>query len=181
MTSPKLFTVGHSNRTALDLVRLLLAHGIRTVCDVRAFPKSSRWPHFDREALEPVLQDAGIEYVWLGEPLGGYRKGKRTDSVHTALDSFRSYADHMESDEFRAGIARLLALACETPTAYLCAEKDWRRCHRRLISDHLVELEGAAVVHLLAADACEAHALDPRARVVAGRLVYDRGAQAELF
>ncbi len=181
MASATLFTVGHSNRSTEDLVRLLQAHGIRTVCDVRAFPKSSRWPHFDREALQPVLEDAGIEYAWLGGPLGGYRKSKRADSPHTALDSFRSYADHMETDEFRAGVGRLLALGREAPTAYLCAEKDWRHCHRRMISDHLVGLEGVAVAHVLAPDACEDHALDGRARVVQGRLVYDRGSQAELF
>ena len=162
-------------------MRLLRAHGIRAVCDVRAFPKSSRWPYFDREALQPALEDAGIEYVWLGGPLGGYRKSKRSDSPHTALDSFRSYADHMESDEFREGIEQLLALSRRAPTAYLCAEKDWRHCHRRMISDYLVELEGAAVAHVLASDTCEDHALDPRARAQDGRLVYDRGSQAELF
>jgi len=178
----RLFSVGHGNREAPALVAVLRAHGIATLCDVRAFPSSRRWPHFDRAALQATLQDAGIAYHWLGRELGGYRKGARRRSPHVALEGmWRAYADHMEGEAFHAGVTRLLELGRAAPTAFLCAERDWRPCHRRHIADHLVALAGATVLHIQDEGAPHAHALDPRARVLDGHLVYDRGLQPPLF
>jgi uncharacterized protein (DUF488 family) len=172
------FTVGHSNRSLADLVAVLRRNGVAAVADVRAWPRSRRWPQFDRDALEPGLRDAGFVYRWLGKELGGHREAPPGPSPHVALaEEWRGYAAHAETEEFAAGIDALLS--CDA-VAFLCAEKDWRHCHRRFIADHLVALKGIEVVHLGGEDT-EPHALDPRARIAGDRLVYDRGAQPPLF
>ena len=174
----RIFTVGHSNMDLVAFVALLEAHGIGALVDVRAFPVSRRYPHFSGDRLAAAWAD----YLWLGKELGGYRKGAREGSPHTALDGmWRAYADHMEGPEFRAGIARLLALAAERPTAMMCAERDWRDCHRRHIADHLVAIEGVAILHVADPGPPSPHHLDSRARIDGTRLVYDIGRQRQLF
>jgi uncharacterized protein (DUF488 family) len=128
------------------------------------------------------LEAAGIEYRWLGRELGGHRREERADSPHTALQGgWRSYADHMESGLFLEGIATLLGLARDRTVACMCAERDWRQCHRRHIADHLVALEDVAVRHILGPEAPHPHRLDPRARIADQKLVYDVGSQRTLF
>jgi uncharacterized protein (DUF488 family) len=138
MAAHRIFTVGHSTRGAEAFLNLLRNQCIEILCDVRRFPGSRRHPQFNADALEARLADAGIGYEQLGEWLGGRRRPHR-DSPNTQwrVAAFRGYADHMETDEFRAGMERLEGLARERRTAIMCAEGDWRRCHRRLISDAL--------------------------------------------
>jgi uncharacterized protein (DUF488 family) len=179
----RLHTVGHSTLDAGAFLALLAAHGVEALCDVRAWPRSRRWPQFNRDELTRALAEAGIAYHWLGRELGGYRRTAREDSPHTALEpgAWRNYADHMESDVFREGIARLLELARGDSVAFMCAEKDWRRCHRRHIADHLVALRQVDVVHILAAGEVQPHRLDRRARLAGDRLVYDVNDPPRLF
>ena len=148
--------------------------GIKTLADVRSAPGSRRHPQFGQSALASSLASAGIDYVHL-RGLGGRRKTS-PDSPHVALkvEAFRGYADHMASDEFAADYTRLKALAREKPTAFMCAETLWWRCHRRMLSDRLT-VDGWDVVHLLAPGKSEPHQLWDVARVVSGRLVYDGG------
>lgn len=177
---PRIWTVGHSNRSLDAFLDLLVAKRIEAICDVRAFPSSKRWPHFKRDALAAALQARGLRYHWMGKELGGYRKA-RPDSPHAALGTLRGYADHMHTELFRSGIRRLLSAARETRTACMCAEAHWRDCHRRLLADWLALTEGASVVHIEDLKRTEEHAPDPRAREVEGRLVFDVGAQKKLF
>jgi uncharacterized protein (DUF488 family) len=158
------------------LVRILKAHGIERVCDVRAFPASRRHPHLAKEPLERELERRGIRYTWLGRELGGRRRLAAGDERHPSLTNagFRAYAAHMEGEEFAAGIAELLRLAGQDRVAVMCAEAWWRRCHRSLIADHLVALHGAALVHLLDEKRSEPHRLHRAARVEGHELVYDR-------
>src|SRR5436305_14014871 len=134
-----LYTIGHSTRSIDELVEALQAHSIATLVDIRSFPVSRRLPHFNREALEKSLPAAGIQYVWMKD-LGGRRKKIREDSPHFALrsPSFRNYADYMLTAEFRGAIASLIELAEQSPTAYMCAERVYFRCHRMMVSDWLV-------------------------------------------
>jgi uncharacterized protein (DUF488 family) len=134
-----LYTIGHSTRTLEELIQVLRAHSIQTLVDIRSFPMSRRLPHFNRESLEKTLPEAGIRYVWTKE-LGGRRKKIRDDSPHIALrsPSFRNYADYMLTEEFRSAITALIKLADELPTAYMCAERVYFRCHRMMVSDWLV-------------------------------------------
>jgi len=175
-----MFTIGHGNRAIGELVALLREHVIECLVDVRAQPVSRRHPQYSREALEKSLAEAGIRYVWEGRALGGRRK-LAADSPHVALKNpaFRAYAGHMATEEFRAGLARLLDLAIITRAAIMCAERQPAECHRNLISDSLVA-RGARVTHLVAPGQAHGHQLNGLARNDGGRLVYDAGAQLGL-
>jgi uncharacterized protein (DUF488 family) len=142
------------------------------VADVRRHPGSRRHPHFAASALRATLSGAGLAYDWL--PALGGRRVPRPDSPHVAwrLAAFRGYADHMDTEEFRAGLAALLALAAARPTAVLCAEAVPWRCHRQLVADALVA-RGVEVTHILDAHVARAHTLSRFARVDGGRVVYD--------
>lgn len=165
------WTVGHSTRSAEEFGQILLAHGVQVLVDVRSFPGSRRYPQFNRAALAESLKEIGIEYKH--EPRLGGRRKPRADSHNTAWKnaSFRAYADHMESEEFRKGVKDLLELATESRTAVMCAESLWWRCHRSLISDYL-KAEGHTVIHILDQTKSEAHPFTSAARIVDGALSY---------
>jgi uncharacterized protein (DUF488 family) len=167
------WSLGHSSRPWDAFGALLRAHGIGAIADIRAFPTSRRWPHFNQEAMTQQLADAGVLYRWL-PALGGRRHRPRPDSPHHAwtVAGFRNYADHMETAEFRAGLDALLALARERPTAFLCAEALYWRCHRRLVADKLKSL-GWHVLHITGEQAAEEHRYPRFLRIVEGRLLYD--------
>lgn len=167
-----IYTIGHSTRALGDLVAALQAHGIRTLVDIRSFPMSRRLPHFNREALEQELPPAGIAYVWMKD-LGGRRKKQRDDSPNVALrnQSFRNYADYMLSQPFQRAIEELLRLASAAPTAIMCAERVYFRCHRMLVSDYLVA-QGHEVLHIDDTGPVRPHKLMAEARLVEGRLIY---------
>ena len=167
-----LHTIGHSTRTLDELVEALRAHSIQTLVDIRSFPMSRRLPHFNRESLEKTLPDAGIRYVWMKE-LGGRRKKIRDDSPHIALrsPSFRNYADYMLTEEFRRAISALIALADHSPTAYMCAERVYFRCHRMMVSDWLVG-HGHQVLHIDCTGPAKAHNLMAEARLVDDHIIY---------
>jgi uncharacterized protein (DUF488 family) len=151
-----LWTVGHSTRSGEEFGQILLAHGIQVLVDVRSFPGSRRYPQFNRAALAESLRQVGIEYKH--EPRLGGRRTPRKDSHNTAWKnaSFRAYADHMESEEFRKAVKDLLELAAQSRLAVMCAEALWWRCHRRLISDYL-KAEGHEVIHILDRNKTQEH------------------------
>ena len=150
------WTVGHSTRSGEEFAQILKAHGIEVLVDVRSFPGSRRYPQFNGAALAESLKQVGIEYKH--EPRLGGRRTPRKDSHNTAWKnaSFRAYADHMETEEFRKGVEDLLEVAANARTAVMCAEALWWRCHRRLISDYL-KTEGHGVVHILDQNKTQEH------------------------
>jgi uncharacterized protein (DUF488 family) len=139
--------------------------------DVRTAPGSRLHPQFNRDALAGTLAAAGISYEWRKD-LGGFRR-PRPESPHTAIrnDSFRGYADHMDTKEFADALSWLVETLGTEPSAIMCSETLWWRCHRRMIADALTA-RGVEVVHLLRGQR-EPHRLHPNARVVGGGLVYD--------
>jgi uncharacterized protein (DUF488 family) len=167
-----LYTIGHSTRTLDELVVALRAHSIATLVDIRSFPMSRRLPHFNRESLEKTLPEAGIAYIWL-RALGGRRNKILDDSPNVALRnaSFRNYADYMLTPEFQRGIDRLVQLAEQSRTAYMCAERVYFHCHRMLVSDWLAA-HGHEVLHIDGAGPVKLHKLLPEARVIDGELIY---------
>ena len=167
-----IWTIGHSTRNADEFIGALQAHGIRLVADVRLLPGSKRYPHFNAEALAGSLGAHGIRYEHFRE-LGGRRK-PRPDSHNTAwrVEAFRGYADYMETPEFAAGIERLLTLAHAVgPTALMCAEAVWWRCHRGLIADFL-KARGIDVRHIAGPGPTELHPWTTAARLVERELTY---------
>jgi len=167
-----LYTIGHSTRSLEELISALRAHKIQTLVDIRAFPMSRRLPQFNRDSLEQSLPAAGIRYQSM-TALGGYRKKILEESPHIALrnQSFRNYADYMLTPEFEQAISELLAIANNSRTAYMCAERPYFRCHRMLVSDWLTA-HGHEVLHIDAEGPARRHKLMPEARIVDGRLIY---------
>jgi uncharacterized protein (DUF488 family) len=177
-----IFTIGHSTRSAEQFLELLRANGIRRLVDIRRFPGSRRYPHFAKEQMAEWLPAAGVDYIHHVE-LGGRRKG-RDDSPHVFWqnESFRSYADYMDTAEFREALEQLMIEARQQPTAIMCSEAVPWRCHRRLVADALV-VHGFDVQDIMDGGT-RPHVLNPHARAIdADRLVYDRidPSQAKLF
>src|SRR5216683_1484351 len=172
-SAPHIFTIGHSNHPLERFLELLRLQSVAIVVDVRSFPSSRKWPHFNQAELSESLQRAGIEYLWLKQ-LGGRRRATRTDSPHTAWQhpAFRAYADHTESADFRDGLDELIAAAARKPTAYMCSEGLWWQCHRRIISDHLT-IRGITVEHIMPDGKLKPHVLAPFARIGDGKIIYD--------
>lgn len=169
-----LWTIGHSTRTLGEFQALLAANAIEALADVRRFPASRKYPHFNEDALRNSLAEVGVEYVAFPE-LGGRRRA-RPDSHNTAWrsESFRGYADYMETQAFQTGIERLLELARRKRTAVMCAEAVWWRCHRALIADYL-KAAGIGVQHIMEGKNSEIHPYSSAASVTDGRLSYIEG------
>jgi len=170
--SIRVWTVGHSTRAADEFNQILLSHNIEALVDVRSFPGSRRYPHFNREELTSNLKAVGLTYTHL--PALGGRRQSSPNSKNTAWQnaSFRAYADHLDTEEFKKGIDALLSLAAKAPTAVMCAEALWWRCHRSLIADYL-KAQGVEVIHILTAEKTEGHPYTSAARIVEGRLSYE--------
>jgi uncharacterized protein (DUF488 family) len=179
-----LFTIGHSTRTLPELVGILRAFGVAAVADVRKMPRSRRLPHFNKESLETELPSYDIQYVPF-PALGGLRR-PRIDSANTGWrnDSFRGYADYMQTPQFERALEELIQLAGKTPTAIMCAEAVPWRCHRSLIGDAMVA-RGWQVVDLMGERSASVHKLTEFAQIDGDRVTYpaaehDLG-QAKLF
>lgn len=167
----QLWTIGHSTRTEDEFLALLTMHGIRRLVDVRRYPFSRRYPHFNREHLAAGLHNAGILYSH--EPgLGGRRKAQ-PDSKNLGWknESFRGYADYLQTKEFREALHELMADSRLCPTVILCAEAVPWRCHRQLIADTLVA-RGWTVHHILGLDRADIHRPTAFAAIDHGRVTY---------
>ena len=172
----RIWTVGHSNHTFEKFLAILKAHGIERIADVRRFPVSRKWPHFDAKSLAASLAAEGIESVGMPE-LGG-RRQPRPDSPHTAwrVDQFRGYADFMDTPEFEGSLERAMELARERRTALLCAEALPWRCHRSLLADAFLA-RGWEVREIVNEKDARPRRLPGFARLDGTRVVYDRGEQ----
>ncbi len=166
-----IYTVGHSNRSLDELVALLRPFGVETLVDVRTVPRSRHNPQFNTDALGAALRPHGIAY--LHQPaLGGLRK-PRKDSPNAGWrnESFRGYADYMQSEVFAQALEQLVALGSRSTTAIMCAEAVPWRCHRSLIADALLA-RGVAVEHIMTPTHANPHKLTPFARLDGPQVTY---------
>ena len=170
-----LLTVGHGTLEQQRLAELLTSAGVDLLIDVRRHPGSRRHPQSSAQALARWLPAHGIEYRW-SEALGGRRRGT-PDSPHVAVRnaSFRAYADHMDTAQWRAAFEQLMEVAAVGSVAIMCSEAVWWRCHRRFIADAAEMLRGVEVRHLLHDGRRDRHRRTSGARVAGERLVYDGG------
>jgi uncharacterized protein (DUF488 family) len=169
----EVFTLGHSNLSFEQFASLLKAFDIRLVADIRHYPSSRKFPHFNGSALREQLAAENIDYLWL-EALGGRRHTPASErSLNAGLRSpgFRSYADYMATEQFRNGVRELLSAATGSRTAIMCAEKLYWKCHRRLLSDYLTA-QGVQVVHILEQGKTSEHALTPDAVITESGVIY---------
>jgi uncharacterized protein (DUF488 family) len=168
----KVWTIGHSTRSIEDFIYLLKSFQIFHLADIRSYPGSKRYPHFNKEALQQSLLQEKIQYSHLPE-LGGRRKTK-PDSLNTAWkhEAFRGYADYMETDGFKKGIEKLEDIARSERIAYMCSEAVWWKCHRALVSDYL-KVHGWEVIHIMGEEKAQEHPYTKAAKVEAGELKYN--------
>ena len=163
----RVFTIGHGTRPVEELVETLTRAGVRTLVDVRRFPASRRNPQFNQGALAASLSGSGILYRHAVE-LGGRRSGEAGEERYACITTraFRSYAARMGSDAWQEALADSLT---EPVPCFMCAEKAWRRCHRRFIAE-LLTARGHTVVHLVGPHETEPHRLLDQSEVRGGRL-----------
>lgn len=167
-----IWTIGHSTRSFEELVEMLHSFQIEMLVDIRSYPGSRRYPHFNKEALEISLPQNNIQYTHL-KMLGG-RKKVNPNSKNTTWRNiaFRGYADYMETDDFKKGIEELETIAIKKRTAYMCSEAVWWRCHRSMVSDYL-KARGWKVMHIMNTGKAEEHPYTAPARIVNGELSYE--------
>ncbi|MDQ2753212.1 MAG: DUF488 domain-containing protein [Bacteroidota bacterium] len=171
MNQKTIWAIGHSTRTLEELIEVLQSFKIKAVADIRSYPGSRRYPHFNKEALEVSLPSNNVLYFHIKD-LGGRRK-TNTDSKNTAWHhpAFRGYADYMETDLFKEGIQALEKIAMQQRTAYMCSEALWWRCHRSMVSDFL-KVEGWKVMHIMGIRKEEEHRFTAPAGIIDGVLSY---------
>lgn len=171
MKQKSIWTIGHSTRTLNEFIEMLKSFQIELVVDIRSFPGSRRYPHFNKESLSISLPDSKIEYTHLVK-LGGRRK-PRSDShnIGWRVASFKGYADYMETEEFKNAIKELEFLGNKKRVAYMCSEAVWWSCHRSLVSDYL-KFKGWIVIHIMGIGKAEEHPYTKPAVLEGDRLVY---------
>ena len=167
-----IWTIGHSTHPLDEFLDMLRTFDITVLADVRNYPGSKRFPHFNKEALEISMPANKIDYIHFKD-LGGRRKPV-AGSINTRWrnTAFRGYADYMETADFKNAVVRLENIAKENHTAYMCSEAVWWSCHRSLISDYL-KARGWQVMHIMNKDKASEHPYTSAARIVNGELRYD--------
>ncbi|MFB6345777.1 MAG: DUF488 family protein [bacterium] len=173
-STAEFLTIGHSNRSNDEFLRILKENRVSLLLDVRTYPNSRRFPHFSEGNLRKNLTDIGIEYRHC-KHLGG-RRDPADQTQNSALEEgFRAVADHLNTDVGQRVLGQLETLASDRSERELitlmCAERDYRRCHRKLISDHLL-VRDFDVVHLIDESRSEPHELHPYAREKNGKVTY---------
>lgn len=168
-----LWTVGHSTRNFEEFIKLLESFKIEILVDVRHFPVSRKFPQYNKDNLKDSLPKKGIEYIHLVD-LGGRRKpvpNSKNDAWRN--DSFKGYADYMETEPFQKSLEILKKLASQINTAIMCSEAVWWRCHRSLISD-ILKVNDWKVMHIMAENKATEHPFTSPVKVVGGKLDYSK-------
>ncbi len=155
-----------------EFLEILKHYSIEAVADVRRFPSSRKFPHFNKENLKRSLALKGIEYYWFGE-LGGKRGYVPGAEKYTCFraEGYRNYVALMQTEAWKKAFDELVELAINKITAIVCAEKLPWRCHRKLISDALLA-KGFTVIHIIDRDRKYKHKLTKCARIIDGTLEY---------
>jgi len=136
-----IFSMGHSNRDFEEFLRILKNYNIKNLIDVRRFPSSRKFPHFNKNYVEEKMKENGINYIWLGELLGGKRRIKSNIP-------FGSYIEYMKTDEFKEGIKKIEEICKDGNTLFFCAEKFFWKCHRKFISRELIK-KGYEIIDII--------------------------------
>lgn len=166
-----IFTVGHSTLPIERFMTVLHAYGIERLVDIRTIPRSRHNPQFNDTALAVSLTAEHLEYVHM-PALGGLRRALK-DSPNTGWrnESFRGYADYMQTEGFHEALGALIRMSRQKRVAIMCAEAVPWRCHRSLVADAL-SVHGMPVIEVLSESTYRIHKLTPFARVDGSRITY---------
>jgi uncharacterized protein (DUF488 family) len=166
-----IFTLGHSTLPIERFLALLHTYGIERIVDIRSMPRSRYNPQFNDTALARSLAAEHLEYEHM-PALGGLRRAHK-DSRNTGWrnESFRGYADYMQTEEFQGALNALLEMRRSKRVAIMCAEAVPWRCHRSLVADAL-SVRGVPVVEILSETTYRMHKLTPFAQVDGARITY---------
>ncbi|MBP6912059.1 MAG: DUF488 domain-containing protein [Candidatus Pacebacteria bacterium] len=168
-----IYTIGHSTRTLDDFSKLLVAHKIQYLVDIRSIPRSLHNPQFNKDTLGKSLKKIGVNYTHIPE-LGGLRRTSKTSkNLGWHNTSFRGFADYMATEEFEKGLQKLEEIALSKRTACMCAEAVPWRCHRSLIGDALVKRKWT-VLDIINFSTATKHRMTPFLRIKKGVLVYPK-------
>ena len=166
-----IYTIGHSTHSITAFIEMLQSFHIKTLVDIRHFPGSNKHPQFNKENLETALTKDGIQYIHLVDLRGRRKPRANSKNNRWHNESFKGYADYMETPAFEAAVIKLETIALQQLTAYMCAEAVWWRCHRSMVSDYL-KARGWHVLHIMSVSKTEEHPYTSPARVVGNRVYY---------
>ena len=168
------FTIGHSTRSIDEFVHLLRVAEVTLVADIRSVPRSRTNPQYNKDVLPATLATYGIDYVHIAQ-LGGLRSKSKAiaDATNGFWEnrSFQNYADYALTPAFQEGLDQLLALGAKQRCAMMCAEAVWWRCHRRIVTDHLLARD-EQVFHLMNTDTMAPASFNTAAVVKDGLISY---------
>lgn len=139
-----LWTIGHSNTEAGEFVSNLRRHRIDAVADVRSWPRSGHAPWFDHEVIKETLNNAGLQYVWMGPQLGGRPK----DAGLYARDGRVRYDLVAATESFNNGLRRLREGMERMRVAIVCSEENPEHCHRRLLVARVLLADSVEILHI---------------------------------
>src|SRR5262245_29784235 len=140
-----IYTIGHSNIAIGRFIDLLCSYAIRLLVDTRSQPHSRYAPQFNRESLKTAIARAGIDYLHLGEQLGGRPRDAHYYLTKRAID----YARLAEAPFYREGIERLKLAAEDRCLAIMCSEENYKNCHRYHLITYSLVHDGVEVQHIL--------------------------------
>jgi uncharacterized protein (DUF488 family) len=171
MRTEEIYLIGHSTMSTERFLKILKAHSIAMLVDIRTVPRSRHNPQFDSEALRKSLKRVGIGYTHLKE-LGGFRHPSK-DSVNPGWRnlSFQGFADYMQTEGFEIGLDKLTKLGRTKKVAIMCAEGNPFRCHRSLVADALT-MRRIRAIHISSQKPGKLHTLTPFAKVRGDRIRY---------
>ena len=168
-----MWTTGYGDRTINGFTELLKSHSIDIVVDIRMFPASSTYRHFQRDSLREQLNSEGVDFHCAGHHFGVMREVSE-DSPHVALGkSLRGFAEYMSTATFKKGIKQLIDLAAGRNVVLVDESINFEDCHRKLLADYLYIMEGYRVFHIQDLGTVQEHYLTSSARVQFNTLVYD--------
>ena len=171
MKCNQIWTIGHSTRDINMFISILKSFQIESIIDVRSYPGSRKFPQFNKENLEIILPQNGIQYIHI-KKLGGRRTvNPNSKNISWRNLSFRAYADYMETNSFHEGIVDLEQIALTKRVAYMCSEAVWWRCHRSMISDYLKSI-GWDVMHIMDINKAVEHPYTQPAKIINNALSY---------
>ncbi len=176
MSSKVIYTIGHSNREIEEFIEILLGYGVERLYDVRRWPSSRANPQYNMDRLSRSLESVGIEYIWYGEELGGYRKfGYDVDYIDIKCfksRGFKAYAAYiLRSVKAIEALRNIEMSSMDRASVIMCSEYLPYRCHRKIISDWLFS-RGYKVIHILDKSRFITHRLSGCASIDGGVLRY---------